>query len=201
MPILTVIGGPYGAGKTSAMLKALRPDVIHGKFVDPQKAYENLQSHYAIETYKGEATRDFVRRAFERAFTERFERMKELKSLTAVCSLGNVEDLDLMDAARRNGFEIALYFFGVGNWKSCVDHIRKTNNHWLSDLSEKEIYGNYHRALAMLPGAIIQAGRGMIFDNTDRDNPRPLLGIENGRIQIIEKNLPNWILEPLSRCL
>lgn len=201
MKRLIMIGGPYGAGKTGAMLKTLGQDIVRGKFVDPQKCYENLQEYYAIETYKGEETRDFVTRAFERAFSERFEQMRTHKSLTAICSLGAIEDLDLLDAGRRNGFHIALYFFGVQDWRSCEQHIRETEGHWLSNLSSKEIYGDYHRALAMLPGAIIQADKGMIYDNSDRENPRPLLAIEDGKIQIIETNLPDWILEPLSRCL
>jgi len=201
MKRLKVIGGPYGAGKTDAMLTALGSDIVRGKFVDPQRAYDNLQNHYAIEIFKGEKTRDLIERAFEKAFSERFEQLRSQKSLTAICSLGDIEDLDLIDAGSKNGFHISLYFFGLNDWQACEQYIRQSKNHWLSDLSSKEIYGNYHRALAMLPGAIIKAHQGMIFDNTDRDNPRPLLSIENGRIQIIDKNLPDWIVEPLSRCL
>lgn len=201
MPKLTVIGGPYGVGKTSAMLRALGPDIVRGKFVDPQRHFDNKRNYYAIETYKGEKTRDFVERSFTNAFSERFDQLKEHKSLTTICSLGDIEDIDLLDAAQRHGFEIRLFFFGVDNWESCVDHIRSTPNHWLSQLTPKEIYGNYYRALAMLPGAIIKADSGAIFDNSDRENPKPLLGIENGRIKIVDENLPKWIIEPLSRCL
>lgn len=201
MKRLKIIGGPYGAGKTDAMLNALGADIVRGRFVDPQKAYDNLRNHYATELLRGEKTRDLIKRAFDKAFSERFEQIWSQKSLTAICSLGDIEDMDLVDAGRKNGFHISLFFFGINDWQACEHYIRQTENHWLSGLSSKEIYGNYHRALATLPGAIIKADQGMIFDNSNRDKPRPLLEIEKGRIKIIDKNLPNWIVEPLSRCL
>ncbi len=201
MKRLVVIAGPHGAGKTKFMVGALGRDIIRGKSVDPQHVYETLQNHYAIETYNREARPDFVQRAMERAFTIRYERIRDGKSVTAICSLGAIEDLDFIEAARRNAYHISLYFFGVSSWRICETYIRSQKKHWLHKLDSRAIYGDYHRALAMLPGAILLSDTGRIYDNADPKNPTPLLGIEEGRITIIEKNLPDWILEPLSRCL
>ncbi len=201
MKRLIMIAGPHGAGKTEFMLGALGQDVLRGKYIDPQHAYGTLQAHYAIETYNDDARPDFVKRAKERAFTDRYVRVKEGKDVTAICSLGAIEDLDFLEAGRTNEYHISLYFFGVSSWKICEAYIRAHQNHWLHNQDSRTIYGDYHRALAMLPGAILRADDGCIYDNTDPKNPTPLLGIKSGRISIIEKNLPDWILEPLSRCL
>jgi len=198
---LVVIAGPHGAGKTEHMLGALGREKRQGKLVDPQNVFETLKTHYAIETYHGEEQPDFVQRAIERAFTIRFEQIKKGNDLTAICSLGAVEDLDFLDAARRHNYHISLYFFGVKSWRKCERYIRSRKKHWLSELSRTDIFGDYHRALAMLPGAIVMADQGAIFDNTNSKYPKPLLGIDRGRVNIIEQNLPNWILDPLSRCL
>jgi len=198
---LVVIAGPHGARKKESMLNVLGQSIVRGKYVDPRHIFETLKEYYAVESYKGEKTPDFVKRAFERAFTIWFERIKNHKNVTAVCTLGTIEDLDLLDAAKRNNYYISLYFFGVDNWRTCERNLREDNNHWLSKIKSEVIFGDYHRALAMLPGAIVKCDDGIIFDNTNFKKPKPLLGIENGRVKVIEKNLPHWILEPLSRCL
>lgn len=172
-----------------------------GRFVDPQAIFEGLKDHYAEAEFKNIPVRDYAARAFDKAFTIRFKHIKKMHDVTVICSLGSISDLDLMDAARRNGYRIALHFFGVQNWKICHDYIKTSKNHWLSEISEKHIYGDYHRAMAMLPGAILQADTGMIYDHSDLKYPRPLMDIENGRIRIVDENLPDWVIEPLSRCL
>jgi len=200
MKKLVVIAGPHGAGKTEFMLGALGRDVLRGKYVDPQHVFETLQSHYAIESYKDEQRPDFVQRAMERAFTIRFERIKKGKDVTAVCSLGAIEDLDFIEAAKRQKYHVSLYFFGVASWRRCERYIRTQKKHWLNGVDSKHIYGDYFRALSMLPGAIVMANEGCIYDNANPKKPKPLLGINNGRVSIIEKDLPPWILDPLSRC-
>lgn len=196
-----MIAGPHGAGKSSIMERTVGKRMIAGRLVDPQKVFEDLRSHYEESEFRKIPKKDYATRAFERAFTLRFEHIRKRKDLTALCSMGAIADLDLIDAARQNGYRVALYFFGVNNWKICRNYIKRTKDHWLSGLSDEDIYGDYHRAIAMLPGAIIQAQTGVIYDHSDLEQPRPLLEIEDGRIKVIEPNLPNWILEPLSRCL
>jgi len=196
-----MIAGPHGAGKTAVMLGALGQQVITGKYVDPQNGFENLKTFYAQAQYHKEVVPNFTARAMENAFSTRFERIHNGKDVTAVCSLGSVADLDLLDAAKRQGYHISLYYFGVENWKICETFIRKSPGHWLSSLSSQDIFGDYHRSIAMLPGAILQAHTGIIYDNSSLKNPKPLLTIQNGRIDIVERNLPKWVLEPLSRCL
>lgn len=201
MPNLVLIAGPHGAGKTSIMSRATGHSMKVGRFVDPQDIFERLKDHYAKAEFENIPVRDYAARAFDRAFTVRFNHIKKKHDVTVLCSLGAIADLDLMDAARKNGYHISLYFFGVENWKICRDYIRQSKKHWLSEMPDEHIYGDYHRAMAMLPGAILQADTGRIYDHSSLKRPKPLLEIDNGRIQVIEKTLPNWILEPLSRCL
>ncbi len=201
MPHLIMIAGPHGVGKSALMAIPTGARMAAGKLVDPQRVYEHLIEHYEENDHLPIPKKDFSHRAAERSFSNRFDHIRKGNDVTAICSLGSIEDLDLMDAARKNGYHIAFYFFGVSSWKRCMEHIRQTKNHWLSQLTEQDIFGDYHRAIAMLPGAIIQAHTGIIYDHTNLSRPKPLLEIENGRIQIIEKNLPEWVLEPLSRCL
>ena len=172
-----------------------------GRYVDPQDIFEGLRSHYATGEASNIPAKDFAARAIERAFTVNFEHIKKRKDLTAVCSLGSVTDMDLIDAARQQGYYISFYYMGVRKWEICCDYIRRTKDHWLARLSDNDIFGNYHRSLATLPGAIIAADNGAVIDNSVQGKSRPLLEIRDGRIQIIDKNLPDWVLDPLSRCL
>jgi len=196
-----MIAGPHGAGKTEVMVSALGSDVMVGSYVAPQDTFESLRMHYSAAEFDKEEVPDYAQRAIERTFTTRFGHMNKLKDITVVCSLGAVEDLDLLDGAYNHDYHISLYFFGVNDWRTCDKYIRETKGHWLSKMSSEDVYGDYHRSLAMLPGAILLADTGMIFDNSDFKNPKPLLAIKNGRVEVIETKLPNWILEPLSRCL
>lgn len=198
---LTVIAGPHGAGKTTLAQGRLGRSMLQGTYVDPQEIHDSLKSFYAIEEHRGQDSPDYTARSHEKAFSTRFRLVKKGRDLSAECTMGEIEDLDLLDAARQNGYHISLYFFGLNNWQACQSRIHGTPGHWLSAISEKEIYGNYHRALAMLPGAIPMADAGIVYDNSHKNGPRELLKIKNGRVEILQKKLPDWIVEPLTRCL
>lgn len=182
-----MIAGPYGAGKRLLMLKDFGR-LIKGVYIDPQEIFD-----------KGPL--EPIERVRQRAYSARFRMIRKQRELTTTCSMGSVRDLHLLDAARRNQFNIALHFFGISDWRIALRRIRTTPGHWLNEMPEEKIKGIYHRSLAMLPGAILMAQSGIIYENSEDANPRKLLRINNGRIEIIDKNLPNWLLEPLSRCL
>jgi len=198
---LTVIAGPHGAGKTSLMQGRLGRGILHGTYVDAQEIHDSLKTFYAIDEHRGHGAPDYTDRAHEKAFSTRFRLVKKARDVSAECTMGEVEDLDLLDAARKNDYHISLYFFGLNDWRACYDRIRSTPGHWLSRATEEDIYGNYHRALAMLPGAILLADRGIVYDNSSKRGPQELLKIVDGRVEIMQKNLPDWVVEPLTRCL
>ena len=110
MPQLVMIAGPHGSGKTHMMRGPDGERLRVGRYVDPQDIFEGLRSHYATGEASNIPAKDFAARAIERAFTVNFEHIKKRKDLTAVCSLGSVTDMDLIDAARQQGYYISFYY-------------------------------------------------------------------------------------------
>lgn len=182
-----MIAGPYGSGKRSLMFKDFGRLIV-GDYVDPQDIFE-----------KGPP--EPIERVRQRAYNARFRFVRKHRTFSTNCSLGSVRDLDLLDAAHKNEFDIALYYFGLADWRVTRRQIRSTPGHWLRELPDEKLEGIYHRSLAMLPGAILLARSGAIYDHSNTGEPRKLLNIRNGKIEIVDKNIPNWLLEPLTRCL
>ncbi len=182
-----MIAGPYGSDKRKLLFKDFGRLIV-GEYFDPQDIFER-GPHESIERIR------------QRAYHARFRFVRKHKSFTTNCSLGSVRDLDLLDAAYRNDFDIALHYFGVSDWRAARDRIRSMPDHWLKGFPEDKLEGLYHRSLAMLPGAILLANRGAIYDHSETGHPRKLLNIVDGKVELVEKNIPDWLLSPLTRCL
>ena len=198
---LVIIAGPYGIGKARLALKVLGQNVFKGMRIDPQDIYAGLQSHYAIEAGRPMSNQELKDRTIEKAFSQPFRMIRKKRDLSVVMTLGQIEDLDLFDAGNRHDYQISLFYFGTQHWQRCINSVKNSANHWQKDLSQALLHNNYIRSLALLPGAIVQSHRGIIFDVNKKGEARQLLSIENGRVSLIEKALPQWVMDPLQRCI
>jgi len=201
MKRMVVIAGPYGVGKTKIMRGPIGRQLIEGTFVDPQEVFDGLKEFYAQEEFHGESVPDYEARTREKALSARFRLIRKHRSLTGLCSLGRIEDIDVLDAARKNNYQISFHYYGVGNWTLCRDRLRQFPGHWLSQITDEQIFGDYHRSLAFLPSAIPFVDEGWIYDVSGRQKVSTLIHIKKGRISKAASKLPEWIKEPMSRCL
>ncbi|NNE58999.1 MAG: hypothetical protein HKN36_12905 [Hellea sp.] len=201
MKQLVMVAGPYGVGKIYHMRQSPGFQVARGTLLDPQEIHDGLLDYYEEEQIIEGPSPGFLNRTEEKTFSSRFRLVRKGRDLTVVCSLGRIEDLDLIDAAKSNGYHISLYYYGLKDWKLCRKKIRSDKYHWLHQEKDEFIYDHYFRSSAMLPGAIRMVDHGRIFDVSRKDVPTPLLDIDHGRVNLIEKKPPNWIVEPLTRCL
>ena len=202
MKKFVMVAGPHGAGKTKFMQGAVgRTFAEETTIWDPQNIYDHLKKWYARKVDPKIERPDFTERAREKVYSLQFEMIRKERNITAVSSLGRVEDLDLLDAAHANNYHISFYYLGIRSPQLSAERVKTAQDHWVKNLSSERLTNNYLRSLAMLSGAVPYADEGIIYDNSKRTARRELLHIQNGKVKVVTHDLPGWILEPLSRCV
>lgn len=205
-----IIAGPFGGGKTRLFLDNLLPNdfekAFPENFINPEVYYHSLREHYDLPEHytragRGERTPDFLSRANERAQTERFRLLVKGRSFATEFALDSVEDLDVIQAARHHNYHITLFFVGTDNWKRCVQRIRREHNHWHHHYTDADIAACYHRSLSFLPSAIPLINDGYVLENSNAGAPVKLLSIKKGRIELTMVTPPDWLTDPIRRCL
>ncbi len=209
MKTLVIIAGSYGTGKTKLAGRSAGPNLlgnIPADFFNQEDYFNSLQEYYSLPeeyTRAGRSSQipEFMERSYERTHNNRYRLLVKGRDFGTELLLDKVEDLDLLAAARNHGYHISLYFIGVDNWKICARRLKNNPAHWHHKLSDKAIAACYHRSLSFLPGAIPYVDEGFVVNNSNFRNPKKVLTIKNGRIGLIDDAPPQWLIEPMSRCL
>jgi predicted ABC-type ATPase len=181
-PILTIIAGANGAGKstfTRATSEALQVRVVDPDIEALRVRPDNPE---AAAIAGGKLA---IKRA--RAYLDSGE------SFAVETTLSGNTYLRMMAEAKRKGWLVFLIYIGVDNVQTCIERVALRVAAGGHNVPEADIRRRYARSLANLVLAIQQADSTLLFDNSTEAGHRQLLTLENGIVTQQARELPEWI--------
>jgi len=157
-----VVAGPNGSGKTSftEFLKSRSYDF--GYYVNPDDIAAEL-----VGTYE-----DRVRRAQVLADERRKQAIADDRSFSFETVFSHPSKLDELDAARKAGFEITLFFIGVDDPSINIERVRTRVMLGGHAVPEDRILPRYLRTMNLLIEMVQRVDHAVIFDNSVQSNDR-----------------------------
>lgn len=157
-PFVVVFAGPNGSGKSSLTRELQASGYDLGSYINPDDIAARLSGSYE----------DRVRRAQAIADVRRAEAIEAKQSFSFETVFSHPSKLDVLDQAKRAGFDILLFFVGLDDPLINVERVGtrvQTGGH---DVPADRIVARYHRTMALLPDMISRIDRAWVFDNTVR---------------------------------
>lgn len=181
-PILTIIAGANGAGKST--FTRATSEALQVRVVDPDTEALRVRPDNP-EAAAIAGGRLAIRRA--RAYLDSGE------SFAVETTLSGNTYLRMMAEAKRKGWLVFLIYVGVDNVQTCIERVALRVAAGGHNVPEADIRRRYARSLANLVLAIQQADSTLLFDNSTEAGHRQLLTLENGIVTQKARELPEWI--------
>lgn len=185
-PIVVALAGPNGAGKTtfyhahlkSAGLRLVNADVIARELAIG--AYDAARIAGAIRTELVRQRESFV---FETVFSD---------------PVG--DKLEFLKQTARAGYTVLLCFVGISGPAVCEERVAMRVSQGGHDVPTEKLIDRYPRTMANLKAALHELPHVRVFDNDDLRRPYRLVAeCEDGRIAMLAKPVPAWLLPLLPR--
>ena len=183
MPILVVVAGPNGCGKsTLTSMSGFRGlDII-----DPDAIARAMTAGGP-----GQAAREALRR--------RRAALGAGRTHLVETTLAGSGVLRHMEAARRADYRVVLHYVSVATPDQALDRIRNRVALGGHDVPEADARRRFVRSHANLPVAIARADEAMLYDNTDPDRPHREVAILKDGAWWVAGAVPGWAAMALAR--
>ena len=184
-PSLALLAGPNGAGKTT-----LYQTRVASSFAGPFVNADLIQRDELKD-----ASMEASYRAAKIAAERRASLLDARKSFATETVFSHPSKLDIITAARTRGYIIVVMHVGVDDPDLSVARVRGRTEEGGHDVPEEKIRTRYGRGQPLIHQAVLQADRGMVFDNSRlNEPPRLVLLFARGRLIQAEPVLPDWVL-------
>lgn len=183
-PTMIVIAGPNGAGKSTLYETRIAPsfagpfinaDIIQrDELCDPSPA-----ASYEAANLASERRTDFL---------------DQRRDFVTETVFSHPSKLELIEAARTMGFTVIVMHVGVDTADLSVARVGTRVEEGGHIVPEEKIRTRYARGTPFIRAAILQADRGMVFDNSSLNRPPThCLTFAHGRLVYALARLPGWI--------
>ncbi len=184
-PILHVVAGPNGAGRSTLYDTVIRHRT-EAEFVNADLLAWGRFGHPAVTE---EESRYGQRAAEER----RAELIARPESLVVESTFSHPSKLDLLGDARRASYAITVYHVGVETPDDAVARVAARVAAGGDPVPEERIRGRYERNGPVIREAILAADLGFVFDNSRIGRPPLLLAtFVGGHGSREAAHLPAW---------
>ena len=195
-PILIIIAGPNGSGKTSVTNK-----LLNHKWVE-QCVYIN-PDNIAKDLFGDWNNKDAVFNAAVYSTKLREECLREMKNIIFETVLSTPEKILFIEKAKLKGYFIRLFFIGTNNPKINASRVAQRVIDGGHDVPISKIISRYSKSIINCSACAVIADRTYVYDNSvDFEEPQLLFKISDG-IKIKEyKESNTWaksILEFIKR--
>jgi predicted ABC-type ATPase len=190
MPILYVLGGANGVGKTTWYQAAVNTGEI-----DPQLPFINIDNIVLQEL--GGYTTENIARAEDLAR----ERMKELifsrKDFIIESNLSRSSDYDWIELMRKNGYQTSLFFLGTNNVEINKIRVRSRVAEGGHDIADPIIEQRYQTGFSYLKSQLLNFSTATLID-VSTDQPKKEVYLINGQVISKEQHLTDWVTQSIS---
>lgn len=186
-PVLCVVAGPNGSGKTSTTEKLLANEwAVDSIYINP----DNI----AQEQFGDWNSQDAVLKAAEEATRLRYQCLEAQKSFVFETVFSSVEKLDFLKKARSSGFFIRFFYICTDNPEINVLRIAQRYLNGGHEVPISKIFSRYYKSLQLAAQAIPFVDRAYVYDNS-RDNELPQLLYRTSDGRLVKKytpEIPAW---------
>ena len=161
-PLLVVIAGPNGSGKTEFTRKALRHEWLRGcHYVNPDEI--------ANERFGDWNDPNAVLAAVQHAEKIRADCIAQRRSLAFETVFSTREKIDFVQKAKAAGFFIRFFFIGTDTPQINAARIAKRVEQGGHDVPIRKIVSRYYKSMANLAEVLPLVDRGYVYDNSVED--------------------------------
>lgn len=184
-PSLVVLAGPNGAGKSTLYDTRVAPSFA-GPFINADLIQRNeLQDPSMEASY----------RAAEIANGRRTELLDAKRSFVTETVFSHPSKLRIIADARARGYMVIVMHVSVDDPALSVARVHTRVGEGGHDVPEIKIRDRYVRGQVLIRQAVLQADRGMVFDNSRLNEPPQLVMLFTlGRLIQVEPMLPHWVV-------
>lgn len=183
-PSLVLLAGPNGAGKSTLYQTRVAPSFF-GPFINADLIQRDELKDSSMEA-------SF--RAAAIAAERRTDLMKARKSFATETVFSHPSKLGVIHDARACGYMVIVMHVGVDDPDLSVARVRARTGEGGHDVPEQKIRERFERSQPLIRQAVLQADRGMVFDNSKlNEAPQLMLLFAAGRLVQSAPMLPKWI--------
>lgn len=166
-PVICVVAGPNGSGKTSTTEKLLANEwAADSLYINP----DNI----AQEQFGDWNSLDAVMKAAKEATRLRYQCLKEKSSFVFETVFSSQEKLDFLRQAKIDGFFIRFFYVCTENPEINVLRIAQRYLDGGHEVPISKVFSRYYKSLALAAQAIQFVDRAYVYDNS-RNNELPRL--------------------------
>lgn len=166
-PVLCVVAGPNGSGKTSTTEKLLANEwTADSVYINPdniaQEQFGDWNSNEAVLKAAGEAMR------------LRYQCLERRKNFVFETVFSSPEKLDFLQKAKSAGYFIRFFYVCTDNPEINIHRIAQRYLNGGHEVSMSKVISRYYKSLTLAARAIAVVDRAYVYDNS-LDNQLPLL--------------------------
>jgi predicted ABC-type ATPase len=185
-PILTVIAGSNGSGKST--FTRYTQEILGVPVIDP-----DLEARIIRPDAPEKAAIAGGKQALLRARTY----LANNESFAVETTLSGNTYLKMMTSAKQEGWQVNLIYVGVNDVQINIKRVAQRVARGGHNVLQQDVHRRYTRSLANLATAIQKADQTIIYDNSTAVGYQPILTIEAGRVTKFIDDLPEWIKSSL----
>lgn len=154
-----MIAGPNGSGKSTLTRQLRAAGIKLGRYINADDIDSGLP---------GPPGEERSRRAQALAEEARRECLAKGISFTFETVMSHPSKIEVLREARRRGYAVVIFFVALESPRLNVERVRQRVALGGHDVPEDRIVPRYERSLSLLPEAIEQCDRAILFDNSYR---------------------------------
>lgn len=190
-PVLLIIAGPNGSGKSTLTRQLRATGIDLGTYINPDDIATTLAGTYEARVATAQQQADALRQAC----------LSRQASFSFETVMSHPSKIDVLKQARALGYANLLYFVGTEHPELNIERVRQRVLLGGHDVPHDRIVQRYSRTMKLLPDAIAECDRVLLFDNTYRitdGSPvlmTPFLDLlrRDGKLALLARDVfPDW---------
>lgn len=186
-PVLCVVAGPNGSGKTSTTEKLLSNEWAEDSFyINP----DNI----ALEQFGDWNSQEAVLKAAQEATRLRYQCLENKRSFVFETVFSSTEKLEFLKQAKEVGFFIRFFYVCTENPEINVLRIAQRFLNGGHEVPISKIINRYYKSLALAAQALSFVDRAYVYDNSKNNElPQLIFRTVNGKLHKKYVNeIPIW---------
>lgn len=186
-PVLTIIGGVNGSGKSSFTGAIRHNDKRLGVIIDVDKMTAEL------EKGQGKKSKESKLSGARKAIELSKSLMEEGRDFTQESTIAGRSIISTIKNAKEKGYKIRLFYVGVSSPEECIRRVQGRVARGGHDISETDIRRRFESQAESFARMLPLIDEGFIYDN--ENGFKECARITRGEVVKTTKSYPKWVKE------